>query len=60
MTNEDIAEIRHIRQELTLTNHEVALSLARRAGKLAILAEVAEDLEAEAGRLRRLSAGKTA
>jgi hypothetical protein len=59
MTNEDIAEIDHIRQELTLTNHEVALSLAKRAGKLAVLADVAKDLETEAGRLRRLSEGKT-
>ncbi|MBI2254734.1 MAG: hypothetical protein HYU58_08960 [Proteobacteria bacterium] len=60
MTDEQKTEIAHIRQELTLTNREVALALAKRAGSLEILAAVADDLIAEASRLRRLSTGKTA
>lgn len=60
MTKTETSDIQHVREELTLTAHEVALSLAKRAGKLAVLADVAGDLEAEAQRLRRLSQGKTA
>lgn len=53
------ADICHIRQELKLTAHEVAVAIAKRAGRLDILAAVADDLMTEAGVLRAMARGKT-
>nr|WP_298689572.1 hypothetical protein [uncultured Dongia sp.] len=49
--------IRHVRAELTLTNHEVAIALAKRA-VLPVLAAFADDLTAEAARLRMMFKGR--
>jgi hypothetical protein len=50
-------DIRHVRQELTLTNHEVAIALAKRAG-LPVLAAIADDLTREASLLRAMATGR--
>lgn len=64
MTTIDISQattsdIRHIRSELRLTAHEVALALSKRVGSLIILQEIADDLAAEASLLRMMSRGRT-
>ncbi len=58
LTTAQSDDIRHVRAELTLTAHEVAIALAKRAG-LTVLADVADDLTAEAGRPRMMSKGVT-
>lgn len=46
------ADIRHIREELSLTALTIALSLAKRAGSNRVLGAIADDLEKVAQRLR--------
>jgi hypothetical protein len=49
-------EVVHVRDELVLTVHEVALSLSRRANDPKVLIDISNDLIAEARKLRTLGA----
>ena len=55
-----ISDIHHIREELSLTAHAIALSLAERAGSPRVLEDIADDLVKEAARLRQMATGRTA
>lgn len=49
-------DIVHVRQELVLTVHEVAVSLSRRVqDPAAVLIDISSDLAAEARRLRAMA-----
>lgn len=48
-------DIVHVRRELVLTVHEVAVSLSRRAQDPAVLLDISSDLAAEARRLRAMA-----
>jgi len=48
-------DVVHVRAELVLTVHEVALSLSRRTQDPKVLADISNDLVAEARKLRHMS-----
>ena len=54
LTAAEAADIRHVRAQLALTAHEVAVALSKRAGP-PVLDQVADDLVQEAARLRAMS-----
>ncbi|WP_374379326.1 hypothetical protein [Dongia sp.] len=53
--NRNSEDIVHVRQELVLTVHEVAVSLSKRANDPAVLLDISSDLAAEARKLRAMA-----
>ena len=53
--NRNSEDIVHVRRELVLTVHEVALSLSKRANDPKVLLDISSDLAAEARKLRAMA-----